>query len=300
LKQDLPRRLPTWTNCWRNKSGKLFPIQPAVVNPYYPCLGFPCNGGQGSLNFSEAPPAWEVFNQISIMMHFKVYKKEVLSCLLLTIEFACTNVRAQDKRWPPANWSDTTVHDPGMHKVYTQSLKGFAVLNNGGKITGYMSLSPSSSLMLISGKYEATVVPSKNIKYIKADISTLGRNFTELYTLNIKQPSNSFWRLIERKGNVSIYDWSRGIFTDDQDKIRRESNISANEFNENMVLIKAPNGEPIRIYGKFSWISPMLQNKNPSKELILKFINSRYHQTFKGNDFKADMDLIDYILDKEQ
>jgi hypothetical protein len=42
------------------------------------------------------------------------------------------------------------------------------------------------------------------------------------------------------------------------------------------------------------WPTPANRNL-----LLLKFINSHYHQSFKITDFKTGMDMIDYILDEE-
>jgi len=54
------------------------------------------------------------------------------------------------------------------------------------------------------------------------------------------------------------------------------------------------NEKMIKIYE--SQVKPTPANRN---QLLLKFINSQYHQSFKMEDFKTGMEMIDYILGEE-
>jgi len=74
------------------------------------------------------------------------------------------------------------------------------------------------------------------------------------------------WSLIGRKGNVAIYDLSY--------------NLRLNHFGTRMVLKE--NKKIIKIHHG-----------------LLNFINARYHKSFKNDDFKTGMDMIDYVLTEE-
>ena len=73
----------------------------------------------------------------------------------------------------------------------------------------------------------------------------------------------------------------------------RNINIAADEFNEDLFMIS--NTDPVKIYGSYG----LYKVRDRPAELILKFINDRYHKSFKLADFKTRMDMINYILDKE-
>ncbi|HEY1871340.1 MAG TPA: hypothetical protein VGG71_09790 [Chitinophagaceae bacterium] len=207
-------------------------------------------------------------------------------------------VGAQNNVWPPKVWSDTAAAvGTNPHFAAHQSLKASVLLKNGDSLSGYISLDPTSCLLLQTGKFDAKWISSKEIKYIIADVSSFGNAPTELYTLNISNPKNAFWRLIKKQGSVEIYDQSIGIFSNDPEKLR-VVNGWANNFNEYMYLLI--DGNPTRIYSKFSWSSGTFYRvKNKSSELLLKFINKRYHQDFKEGDFKTGLDMVDFILYKE-
>jgi hypothetical protein len=71
-------------------------------------------------------------------------------------------------------------------------------------------------------------------------------------------------------------------------------NCSKDEFNDNMFLVDGEHW--INIY---HGATGFWERKNISNKLILEFINKRYKLNLHQSDFKSGMDMIDFILDKE-
>jgi hypothetical protein len=148
-------------------------------------------------------------------------------------------------------------------------------LKDGDTLQGIIRTTGFGCMFLENGKFKAVFVPVENINYVFGDdVVSLGRNF---YVLKKFDNHRDLYRLVEQKGNIAIYD------------------LPPNDFK--LYTFGAPmffviEGKlRVEIYGGLC-----LANKD---ELILKFINKHYHQSFKESDFKTGMDMIEYILDKE-
>jgi hypothetical protein len=210
------------------------------------------------------------------------------------------NATAQSKSWPPADWLDTSIHYGNIHRPSIQMVKGYMVLKSGDSLTGYMYLYPyqfyKGCYILEPGKFSARLIRVKKIRYIVADIASLGHNETKLVTSDIRHPHRAFWRLIGKKGEISIYDLSMGIFShlSSQELTKKFLyNLSADTFNDDMYMVTKEG--TINIYRSvISWGAG-----DRSLDLLIKFINRRYHQAFKKTDFASGMAMVNYILDRE-
>lgn len=214
------------------------------------------------------------------------------------------HVSAQEKPWPPRGWADTSVFYGRKNLPPGQNLKGVVTLKNRDSLIGYIRLyiphypwGRNGCWLLPKNTYIPIWINVQKIKKISVETASLGRSVTEIYTLPIEHPKNAFWRLIAKKGAVSIYDRSEGIFSHESRWIiwneYRDINIAADEFNEDMFIIS--NTDLIKIYGSYG----LYKFRDRPAELILKFINDRYHKSFKLADFKTRMDMINYVLDAE-
>jgi len=225
-------------------------------------------------------------------------------CILLLL--SGINAAAQNKPWPPPGWADTSINYGGRYVPPRQIVKGYMVLNSGDSLTGYMNLNSWTWFgskgcdILEPGKFSTRFISARKIKYIRADIASLGRKETELATLNIRHPHHAFWRLIGQRGEISIYDRSTGIFSHlpgNEVTILRLGDTSADAFNEYMYMVTKAG--LVKIYGQFRWRYNSSLVRNHSLKLLIKFINRRYHQALKVTDFASGMAMINYILDKE-
>jgi hypothetical protein len=225
-------------------------------------------------------------------------------CILLLLPYM--NAAAQNKVWPPPGWADTSIFYGSKHLPPRQNVKGYMILYSGDSLTGYMNLNSSTWFgikgceILEPGKFSSRFIFAKKIKYIRADIGSLGHKETELVTLDVRHSHQAFWRLIGQRGEISIYDRSTGIFWHTSDEVLtkyRFDNFHADAFNEYMYMVTETG--PVKIYGKFGWGLNSAFVRNHSLELLIKFINRRYHQAFKVKDFASGMAMINYILDKE-
>jgi hypothetical protein len=214
------------------------------------------------------------------------------------------SVPAQDSSWPSAGSMDSTVFYGTKNVSPRQYLKGYVILKNGDSLTGYMTFAFHTFLMrhnrcilLQRNNDAANWISPQKIAHIKVEAASFNRGFSTLYSLPINHPKNAFWRLIADSGAVAIYDRNLGIFS----HLGRweiwqkylQVNMSADEFNENLYMIS--NGVPIKIYGSYG----IYKARDRPAELIVQFINERYHQSFKTTDFKTKMDMIVLILQKE-
>jgi len=214
------------------------------------------------------------------------------------------HVSAQERPWPPKGWADSSIFYGGKNLPPGQNLKGVLTLKNGDSLVGYIRLDiphypfrHNGCWLLPKDTYTPIWINVQKIRNLRLQAASLGRSITEIYTLPIDHPKHAFWRLIAKKGTVAIYDRSEGIFSHESSwatwKNHRIWDVAADEFNDDMLLMSK--GDPIKIYGNYR----IYQFRDRPAELILKFINDRYHKSFKLADFKTRMDMINYVLDAE-
>ena len=177
---------------------------------------------------------------------------------------------SQDSTWPPKEWKDSvySIRTRGGW-ASTRNLFGDLVIKNGDTFRGcYFRPWAFDGYVLPPGQIHPVKIEYNKLIYFSAKNQV---EFRPIY-------KDRLWRLIAQKGNISIYDLS--------------VNSNVNDFGTPMLLKK---GEKItKMYGSLTW--PELTNKN---QLILNFINSRYHKSFKPQDFKTGMGMIYYILEEE-
>jgi hypothetical protein len=217
--------------------------------------------------------------------------------LFLVLFGAAIRSEGQGVNWPPMEWRDTIAVPPYYHRPPYQSLRGYILFMNGDSATGMIRIPYNSSnfFLLTTNEFQAKRFRIKSARYMHVYVPSLGRDYAELFTFDIKHMRDRFWRLVKKKDSISIYDKSTGIFTD---RRMSENNISASLFNEQMVMMVG--SKPIKIYGKFRTGAIFgLNKRNKSENLIIKFINNRYQTHFTIQDFKSGIDMIDYILDHE-
>ena len=196
----------------------------------------------------------------------------LLFCLILNT----SNGVAQDINWPPKEWKDSVyVRYFKGSKFIDRNFYGKIVLTNGDTLRGIIRVTGLGCMFLESGKFESMLITVNDINYILGyNVVSLGQNF---YMLKKLPKRRDLYRLVAQKGNVAIYDLQPDDF--------KLNNLGA------PMLLVTPKRSIRKIYGGF-WFA----NKH---KLILKFINKRFHQSFKESDFKTEMDMIDYILDEE-
>jgi hypothetical protein len=206
------------------------------------------------------------------------------SLLLVICAFLSTgHVLGQSAPWPPADWQDTSVqyktNGRGVHFSY-RNFKGRMVLNTGDTLSGYLRLYGSHCFLLQQGQTVPADKSPADIKLILADYGPLTVTLVNLHRYSL---GRYFWRVLAKKGNVTIYDAMN----------RNEWNY-ANDLNRlgtSMVLYTG--SRRIKLYGELSEFS-----YHPEKRL-LEFINKHYQQSFQQQDFKTNRDMISYILDQE-
>jgi hypothetical protein len=218
-------------------------------------------------------------------------KKRFILLLLTMGAFALSN--AQDSLLLYSHTYDSTVHS-GYKILPYQFLNGYIVLVKGDTVRGYFSIRSQYSyttfnycLFWGSQNPVPIKIATKDIKYIRADIESLGRHYAEIIV-----HKKGYWRVIKEKGGIIIYDGSAGIFSDKP--LYHIVNCSKYEFNDNMFLVDGEHW--INIYhnaGGF-W-----EGRNISNKLILEFINKRYKLNLNQSDFKSGMEMVDFILDRE-
>jgi hypothetical protein len=203
----------------------------------------------------------------------------------------------QGGNWPPGDWRDTVMMPRSGPIVAHQSLRSQILFKNGDSAEGMVRIRYDGSwgYLLRNGEFQGKRFLVKNVRYIHAYVPSLGREYVDLLTFDIKHMRKRCWRLIKKRDSISIFDRSTGIFTDGP---RHENNTWASQFNEHMVMMVG--AIPVTIYGRFKSRSIVgIIKKNQSESLIINFINNRYQQNFTIQDFKSSMDMIDYILDHE-
>ncbi len=221
--------------------------------------------------------------------------------LLLFTSLPYTLLYAQDSLKQSSDEPDIHFKILGTkgHYFY-QLLKGQIILQNGDTLKGYLSINHKNIstnnaawYFMKTANQDSTRVPFKNIKYISADIESLGNNPTIIIAMKLQWPARRYFRVIKEKGDIMICDESFGVFSDEP-WIYYRSNVSRNEFNSRMFLFKKT--KKILIYENLNYFFP---NTNRSNEFILKFINKRYHLSLQQSDFKSGMDMLDFILNEE-
>jgi hypothetical protein len=203
----------------------------------------------------------------------------------------------QGSNWPPGDWRDSIATHASGHNPPYQSFRSYVLFRNGDTAEGMVRIRYDNfwGAFLRKGEFRDQTFLVKNVRYIKAHVPSMGSDYAELFTFDIKHMRRRFWRLIKKRHSISIFDRSTGIFTDGR---IHQNNTWASLFNEHMVMMVGV--KPIEIYGRFKSHNIVgIIKKDQSESLILKFINNRYQQNFTIQDFKSAMDMIDYILDHE-
>jgi hypothetical protein len=126
--------------------------------------------------------------------------KKILIISLWTI-FACAWSNAQDSLMQYAHTNDSTVHT-GYKILPYQFLNGCIVLVKGDTVRGYFSIRSQYSyttfnycLFWGSGNPTPIKIATKEIKYIRADIESFGRQYAEMVV-----HKKGYWRVIKEKG----------------------------------------------------------------------------------------------------
>ena len=195
--------------------------------------------------------------------------------LILTI-FVSLHIFGQEKEWPPREWKDSfyTVHAKYPITHTTRNFYGLIVLKNGDTLKGYIRPWIDYCEFLEYNKFTPITIYNDRINYIQGNLPNITGNFIIAKNLN---RTKWLWRLLKQENNVLIYD----------------SFDYTHLSSLGIPMFLSVNDSLIRISG----ISSMLySDKN---KLILNFINKRYNKSFQESDFKTPMEMINYILDKE-
>jgi hypothetical protein len=166
-------------------------------------------------------------------------------------------------------------------------LKGFILMKNGDTLKGKIKLIISTGKppsryafpFLQDGKNGADdiqYIGVNSVNYFRVFNDSVNNTFTDIVNVD-----NRFWRLLGKKNRVAVY----------------EETISTSMFlfNRDGRVMFVSENKPVIITSSFS---TMLHGWH-IYPAIINFINKRYHKSFKENDFKTGMDMIDYILNNE-
>jgi len=180
------------------------------------------------------------------------------------------------EKWPPKEWTDSVYYKRTRAGwISTRNFYGNILLKNGDSLSScYIRPWFYDCDVLADNKFQSIKILDTEIKYMRVPAPLFDKGYMEMSSVY----GSTLLRLIRQKGEARIYDYSY------------DTNPSV--FGSPMLLVVDKN-KPLKIYGNSLW-----PRKN-TKNLILKFVNTRYHQSFKQNDFKTEMDMLDYILDRE-
>lgn len=193
-----------------------------------------------------------------------------------------SHVLAQDTSWPPKEWRDS-VHCERRHSGYVclPSCKGNLIMKSGDTLKDrYMRIWANNTDVLDSLSTSVKVISNPNIKSINVNKSLFENSKIELIHID-KINTYEFWRPIKESGRIKIYDLVG-------------PNTFTQLFGWRMILI-VDKENPVYIYNANLFKS----SQKSCRKKIIEFINKRYNQNFTTASFKIDMDMIDYILDKE-
>lgn len=211
----------------------------------------------------------------------------IYSLTMVIILASCSVNNITDRK----DWPYSPIGTRSYASIYRTSAiyDGTIVLKSGDSISGKIKLLP--------------YLPSLNLTYLQLlpknktdvnDILNINRNKIAQVRLSAPLPfdssgntylftmgDNELWRLIKRKGQISIYD---GIF----------NYLPKGRCNATMLMTNPH--EKIMISPRF------LQGvfyADAVRPFLLDFIKKRYHENFKSGYFKNDQSIIQYIVRKE-
>ena len=185
---------------------------------------------------------------------------------------------SQNTGWPPKEWKDTIsiIHAGRGWRAKIRTFYGSIVLKNGDTLRGYIRPWTFDCNFLEQGKFDSVFIMNYAMSSIRGDVASLGQNFIVLKNI---EHNGRLWRLVKQENKVIVYDFPDYL------------NLSS----FGIVMLLVSNDKLIKIFGsRILWT-----NKKDKNKLILEFINKRYNTTFSQTDFKTGMEMIDYILQKE-
>lgn len=182
--------------------------------------------------------------------------------------------------------------------------EGYVVTNDNKKIDGIIAMSNDGNGVL-STSFSPTSdfamwAVDSNKKKVSLNLKVWDVKYFRVKEKKFKDTSTyvffnpSFWRLLEKKDEFSIYKrlWEEdGVIGGGADNITTTDGIEDIALflnNEQKFLIYR--GLPEHKFGNNKWFAYFA---------ILKFINKRYKQNFAKNYFKDEKAMLNYIIDRE-